>query len=151
MKMLVCVDGSEQSKKVVKEAINIAGGCNINEVSLINVYESNKVVPPWMGDRGAAVSREELDMIRILGDKNKEKSREILSEAGDIFEANQIEVSLISREGHSADTIIQVANDGKYDMLVIGSRGQGGLKKLLLGSVSNAVMQEVVSNVVLVK
>jgi hypothetical protein len=37
MKILVCIDGSEKSKKVMEEAVLIATGCQINDLAVINV------------------------------------------------------------------------------------------------------------------
>ena len=74
-----------------------------------------------------------------------------MSESVEFFRSEKIKVSTIFKEGHPADTIAQVAADEKFDMVVIGSRGLGGLKKLFLGSVSNAVTQEVKTSVLVVK
>ena len=41
MKILVCTDGSEESKKALEKASIIAKGCNVNEVAVIHVYHSN--------------------------------------------------------------------------------------------------------------
>ncbi|UCF91624.1 MAG: universal stress protein [Desulfobacterales bacterium] len=43
------------------------------------------------------------------------------------------------REGDPAEEITAFARDGDFDMLVIGSRGLGSVKGLLLGSVSSKV------------
>ncbi len=47
--------------------------------------------------------------------------------------------------------ITRFASEEGIDMIVMGSRGHTGLKKLLLGSVSNAVVQEASTNVLIVK
>ena len=41
--------------------------------------------------------------------------------------------------GSPADAIIEVAKDGGYDLIVMGTHGRGRLATALLGSVSNAV------------
>ena len=75
----------------------------------------------------------------------------MLLEAKKFFTEQIIEVKTIFKEGHPAQTIAEVANEEGYDMIVIGSRGLGGLKKLFLGSVSNAVLQEATTSVLIVK
>ncbi len=68
-----------------------------------------------------------------------------------IFEKKGIKVSTILKERHPSETIAKVSEEGEFDMVVIGSRGLGGLKKALLGSVSNAIVQEVKTKVLVVK
>jgi nucleotide-binding universal stress UspA family protein len=42
--------------------------------------------------------------------------------------------------GHAADTIVGVANKGKFDLVVMGSHGHGVLAKLVMGSVATKVI-----------
>lgn len=150
MKMLVCVDGSKHSMKGVEEAVKIAGGCNINDVAIIHVCEF-KLSLPAISDEGS-VSKEDMESIQnYIHQCDYDKNQKVLLEAKNIFASNNIEAKTILKEGHPAQTIADVANEEGYDMVVIGSRGLGGLKKLFLGSVSSAVIQEVKSNVYIVK
>lgn len=151
MKMLVCADGSQHSMKTIEEAIKIAGGCTFSEVAIIHVFDSNTDRSAWFGREGYSIPAKDMKLIQEMWEQDKEKSQEILREAKEIFAKKNIEVKTIFKEGHPAHTIAQVANEEGYNMVVIGSRGLGGLKKLFLGSVSNAVIQEVKSNVLLVK
>jgi nucleotide-binding universal stress UspA family protein len=150
MKILVCVDGSKQSMKAVEEAVKIAGGCNVNEVAIIHVCESKL---DWSGiPYEGSVTREDMERLRkSLEQCNYENNEKVLSKAKEIFAKNNIKVNAIFKEGHPAQAITDTANEEGYDMIVIGSRGLGGLKKLFLGSVSNAVLHEAQTNVLVVK
>ncbi|WP_336511525.1 universal stress protein [Alteribacter salitolerans] len=53
--------------------------------------------------------------------------------------------------GSPAETIIEHANDGEYDCLVMGSRGRNEFQTFILGGVSHKVMKHVKSPVMLVK
>ena len=44
-------------------------------------------------------------------------------------------------KGHPAKIILYTAKAEKVDLVVVGSRGLGGMKGVLLGSVSSAVVQ----------
>lgn len=149
MKILVCTDGSKQSQKAIEAAADIAGGCSADEVAVIHVYE-NKYPAPYWGE-GYHVTRADLERFQEYENKEKEKRQEILSEAEQKFAEKNIKVTTIFKEGHPAENIAKAVSEGGYDMVVIGSRGLGGLKKLFLGSVSNAVIQEVQANVLVVK
>ncbi len=146
MKILVCTDGSEQSIKAVKKAASTAEHLEDASVTLIHVYYLDTAIISPHAD--GYVTGEILQ--RIDGEK-KEEGKKKLVEAAKIFEEKNIKVNTLLTKGHPATTIIEEAKKGKYDLVVIGSRGLGGLKKLLLGSVSNAVAQEVESTVMIVK
>lgn len=149
VKILVCTDGSKQSQKAVEVAADIAGGCSVDEVTVIHVYESKYAVPFW--GEGYHVTKADLERFQQFEEKEKENRQEVLTAAAQILAAKNLKVETIFKEGHPAETIAKVASEGGFDMVVIGSRGLGGLKKLFLGSVSNAVIQEVKANVLVVK
>jgi nucleotide-binding universal stress UspA family protein len=134
MKILVCTDGSEHSQKALEEASIIAKGCNADEVVIIHVYE---IFVPLI-----SFSAEQMESIRRLTKERKKIRKKMLSDALKFFKEKNIKARTVLKEGHPADTIIKVAHDGGFDMIVIGSRGVSGLQKLFLGSVSNAVIHE---------
>jgi len=63
-----------------------------------------------------------------------------------------IKAELIWRAGHPAKVIIDIAEKTVgADLIVIGSRGLGGFKELLLGSVSHAVVNHARDPVLIVR
>ena len=146
MKILVCTDGSEKSIKAVNKAAFISEHLDEVSVTLIHVYYLDTAIISPHAD--GYVTGEILQ--RIDGEK-KAEGEKILEEAAKIFEEKNIKVNKVLAKGHPATTIVEAATKGNFDLVVIGSRGLGGLKKLLLGSVSNAVAQESESTVMIVK
>lgn len=143
MKILVCVDGSEHSKKAVEKAAVIAEGCNVNEVTIIHVDEGKmNFSTAARGGEGYALSVIDTDRVKEMVEEHKEERNKLLQEALNVFEAKDIKARTMLKEGHPSLTIVKVAAEEEFDMIVIGSRGFGGLKKLFLGSVSNAIVQE---------
>lgn len=143
MKMLVCIDGSEQSQKALEKALLFAEGSNIDEVGLIHVYEGHlQLSASVWGGRDFSITEEELNYLRKVHEDQKQVREEVLQEGKKAFEAKNIKVKTFLEEGYPANIIVEVAAKEDYDFIVIGSRGLGGLKKLFLGSVSNAVAQE---------
>jgi len=134
MKILVCTDGSEHSQKALEKASIIAKGCNADEVAIIHVYE---IYVPLI-----SFSTEQMESIKKLIKERKKIRKKMLSDALKFFKEKNIKARTVLKEGHPADTIIKVAHEGGFDMIVIGGRGVSGLQKLFLGSVSNAIIHE---------
>jgi nucleotide-binding universal stress UspA family protein len=150
LKILVCIDGSSQSEKALGKALEIAGGCSADEVTIMTVFEDIYDFPETTTDR-LPITHEDLKRFEKIGEKEREVKKEMLEEAAQKFETLNLKVNTHLDCGHPAETIARVADEGGYDMIVIGSRGLGGLKKMLLGSVSNAVLQEAKTSVLVVK
>jgi nucleotide-binding universal stress UspA family protein len=54
-------------------------------------------------------------------------------------------------EGYPSSALLDVAKKKQADLIIMGSHGRTGLKKLLLGSVAEAVVQEAVTPVMIVR
>jgi len=70
MKILVAMDGSEQSRKAVNEAAKIASGFSDVEVHLLNVYESSSL--PMYGEDVSVKVREEFKELQTKMKQNPE-------------------------------------------------------------------------------
>jgi len=139
MKMLVCTDGSKHSQQTLEEALKIAEVCKFDEVAIIHVYPQ----PQGLSYLGEVATRENITHFRELSRQYKEQGAKILADALKVFEKKNIKARTILEKGHPSDTIVKVATEERVDMIVMGSRGLGGFKKTLLGSVSSAVVEEV--------
>lgn len=141
MKVLVCTDGSEQSLKALRKAANIVADIRDAQVTVLHVEET--ISSPYEIPR----FKDAPDITKKL----EEEQKKVLAQAAKIFEEKNIEPEMVMKEGHPASVIVETASEGNYDLVVLGSRGLGGLKKLFLGSVSNAVAQETDVSVLIVK
>ena len=142
MKILVCIDGSEQSQKALEKASLIAGGCNVDEVAIMHVYDQKLDFTGFPRDGEYGLAREDMEKFRKLQEENKNKRKMFLEDALKFIEGKGIKARTIFKEGHPAEAIVEVGCGEAFDFIVVGSRGMGGLKKALLGSVSNAVVQQ---------
>ncbi len=143
MKILAATDGSELSFKALKEAASIASMIN-GEVAIIYVEDP----VPHPDDKGYYFSEDSLKQYEA---RRKEDREKILGEAEQIFQAKGLPFNTVVKKGRPADIIKKVASEEGYDLIVLGSRGLGGLNQLLLGSVSNAVAQQSESSVLIVR
>jgi nucleotide-binding universal stress UspA family protein len=62
-----------------------------------------------------------------------------------------VELETYAREGDPAEVIIELANEQQADLIVVGSRGLTGIKRFLLGSVSNKVSHHAPCSVMIVR
>jgi nucleotide-binding universal stress UspA family protein len=53
-----------------------------------------------------------------------------------------ISTATLVRIGRPADEIVRRANEGGYDLIVMGARGRGAATSILLGSVSHGVLNQ---------
>lgn len=150
MKLLVCVDGSENSKKCVEVTAKMIDDCKVNEVTLIHVHESAQYFPDyWQGKY--PFTREEKEQFTKLDKRVKEERQKIFNEPLKLLKEKNIKVNTTFKVGHPAEIIANTADSEGFDIVVIGRRGSGGVKKLFMGSISSTVLQMVKTNILIVK
>lgn len=142
MKILVATDGSKSSMQAVKYAAKLLGQLQsgAHSISLINVHDDIGLRHAKSFVGGAAVA----DYLRELGEKDVKPARKLLETAN-------VAHDVIMRNGHTAQEIVDCAKDGKYDLIVMGSKGRGAVADLLIGSVASRVLALAKLPVLLVK
>lgn len=138
-KILVPVDGSDNSYRALNQALLLAKSTNA-KLTAIHVVES----PPTI----YVESQKVLD--QLLSNYRRESAK-ILDRCKEIAEKNGIEIETVIAEGDPASNITGYAENGGFDVIVMGSRGLGRLKEMVLGSVTNKVLHHTKSSVMIVK
>lgn len=127
-RILVGVDGSECARRAFDAAVTMAKAGNGSLVVLCVVQ------PPMMiGQRKETAAR----FVRIL----EREAKLILADYAEEADKKGIKAETRLAKGHPAEIILYTARAEHADLIVVGSRGRGGVKGMLLGSVSNAVVQ----------
>lgn len=129
MKILLAVDGSAYTQKMLAYLTShqeMLGTCH--EYTIITVQP---LLPPRAR---AALGKEVVDQYY------DEESTKILQPVQDFLKARSVEAQSISKVGPIADTIIKEAQDGKFDLIAMGTHGHGALGRLVMGSVSSQVL-----------
>mgnify|MGYP001182223062 CR=1 FL=1 len=135
-KLLVAVDGSENSLRAAKHAAHIASLSENCSVTIVYVADYSKVQSEVLYE-----SFEEL----------KEENRKKIVPAEEIFQNKHISYTVEILQGMPGQTIVNYANKHGFDMLIIGSRGLNALQKMVLGSVSHKVVKGADCPVLVVK
>jgi len=148
-KILVAIDGSEQSMKAADYAILLADKYNSK---LIAVHVINLSQLRLRGDKSGLIA-ELINPLAELEGARKE-SLHWIDNVGKLarlrhiqFESEIIE-DIVPRTG---GVIVNYAEKELVDLIVIGTRGQSGFKKLLIGSVASDVLHYAHCPVMIVK
>ncbi|MGE5620818.1 MAG: universal stress protein [Sphingomonadaceae bacterium] len=137
-KVLVAVDGSAESLEAAKYAAELVRALN-PKVAVMHVVpnpdipvSASPVGTSTLGpDDEVAIERALWDGAQAILDRNMEPFRQ----AG-------VQVEGVMASGDPAREIVDFARKGRYDLLVVGSRGEGAVERALLGSTSDAVVRE---------
>ena len=130
--ILFPADGSQNSKQALMYVKEMAETFQA-KVTILNTYE----LPLFVNN--LQVSADIYDQIVV---DSTEESKNILGEAQKVFQGSSISPQLLSLQGHTARLIIETANLQNCDLIIMGSRGLGSVKSILLGSVSNYVLHQ---------
>jgi len=132
--ILVAIDGSEQSMRAADLAISIASkyGSTITALHVISLnygaYSS-----PWYVDAEAlhaAVEQAKKEAGKWLNEVEKKG----------LAQGVKVNTKIVETVKSVAAGIVEFADADKVDIIIIGSRGRSGFKRLLLGSVASDVV-----------
>ena len=132
MKILLAYDGGEPAHRALELTVEFATklGASVAVVSVVPVHPGRVPIDPW-DDTPVHASQ--------------------LAEAKQLLLQHGIEPALIERAGDPAQTIERIAQDGGYDMVVVGSRHLGAVSRVLQGSVSEHVATHAPATVVIAR
>jgi nucleotide-binding universal stress UspA family protein len=141
MKLLVATDGSKASEGAVKYAARLFNSLKTeNHITLITVLDDSTLRLFKKHTPKGAVE----DYLREQADKNLEWSIKYLNKT-------KLPHDMAIRFGHPSEQIIKEAQSGKFDMIVMGTKGRSTWADTVIGSVAQRVVGTSKLPVVLVK
>ncbi|TCP18994.1 nucleotide-binding universal stress UspA family protein [Scopulibacillus darangshiensis] len=147
-KILVPVDGSEQSMRALNEALSIAEGKESGyAISLINVSPDPVYFPYYPIGGGQLNKNVEAEM----NEEAKREGEQLLTTIKNETNAPRLNVDIVHLEGVPSHEICRYADENNYDMIVMGNRGRGAFGEIILGSVSHKVLHLAPCPVLIVK
>lgn len=134
-RVLLATDGSAESEFAVRAAVELCERTG----SDLHVVHVGPVVR-YLGDVGPVILDHQAE--QDAQERINRESRQLLdAEVKKVEEAGVPAAEAHLRTGHPADLIVRLAEDLDTRMIVIGSRGRGGIRRALMGGVSDSVVR----------
>jgi nucleotide-binding universal stress UspA family protein len=142
-RIVVGTDGSETAAEAVRQAVDLAklAGAQLSIVSAYSPVPERKV-KDTQRDAPADVQYE-------IGPR--EDVNLILDAAAAAARKEGVEVQTHPIEAEPAEAILNVAEETKADLIVVGNKGMTGARRFLLGSVPNNVSHHAPCSVIIVR
>lgn len=137
--ILVPVDGSDNSYRALDSALLLSEKLGTN-ITVVNVLEQVPITH---------IESEKL--LSELLEAYRKENQEILSKCSKIATEKGLSIKTILLQGNPASVILDYRKKEKFDLLIMGSRGLGKFKQLILGSVSNKIVHHSPCAVLLIR
>lgn len=142
-RVLLAVDGSEISNKAVAFLATYPFNAPI-QITIMTVW-----APPYpIGGNAATIERASLS---LPGSAAKAKGEKFLHDMAKEFQGGPYEVQTDWQEGDPPAAILESIQRHETQMVVVGARGLKGIKRFLLGSVSQKILTHAPCSVLIVR
>jgi nucleotide-binding universal stress UspA family protein len=139
LKVLLAIDSSDISAMVIKRSGQFAKVTDC-DLTVLNVVEP---LPGSYAEMPGAIA----DFTR----RKQEEAEEIVAKARKTLKHYGVDCKTQIGVGPVASEIVDVAEQGNFDVIFLGSRGFGGIKRMLLGSVADDVMRHAHCSVTVIR
>lgn len=137
--VLVPVDGSDNSYRALDAALLLSQKLGSN-ITVVNVMEQVPITH---------IESEKL--LSELLEAYRKENQEILSKCSKIASEKGISIKTLLLQGNPASVILDYCKKENFDLVIMGSRGLGKFKQLILGSVSNKIVHHCQCAVLLIR
>ena len=139
--IVVGTDGSRTATEAVREAVYVAKAVGAT-LQLVSAYT------PVSEHRLRAERRRATAGVQPLSPRRE--TEELLSDAAEMAREASVEVNTHARQGDPSDAIIDVAEELKADLVIVGNKGMTGAKRFMLGSVPDRVSHHAPCSVMII-
>ena len=148
-RVLVPIDGSATSERGLTEAIGLARGEGA-EMVLLHVVDDAAMV----AEVSAAMSAEMIARARERLEDDREQGRALLARADREASTAGLSVTTLMRDAGQeriGEVVVREAEQAKCDLIVMGTHGRRGFRRLVTGSVAEWVVRASHTPVLLVR
>ena len=145
--IVVGTDGSATATAAVRHAANLArmSGATLHIASAYGIVHTTSAMAMANGAMaGTAVDGAQLEH------ELRTHSSDIVAKAAADEACDGVVVERHVRPGGPADVIIDIAEEERADLIVVGNKGMTGARRFLLGSVPNRVAHSAPCNILIV-
>jgi len=144
--MLVAVDGSDNAARAAKVAVALAKKFGA-ELIICHVIPTPTFASAQAGVLGAG------GLLHDYFEAARKEAKGIVDQVVKLAEADGVEATSVIRNNvfSVVESIVKLAEDRRVDLIVIGTRGLSGFRRLLMGSVSLGVISHAHCSVFLVR
>jgi nucleotide-binding universal stress UspA family protein len=139
-KILVPVDGSDNSFRALEHAIFLSIKIQESQITVLYIIEDLPTVYIYSPKT-----------IEKLHADYKSESAKILERCKELASKSGINIHTVLLEGDPASKIIAYSEMEGFDIIMMGSRGMGKFKEMIVGSISNKVIHHAKCSVMLVR
>jgi len=140
--ILIPVDGSKYSALALELTMKLAKQLTIQKIVVLNVVNISQL-QSYSGKLGGVYYQ--------LKENLSGQAEELLNEIKVKFETNNVPVETKLILGDPPYDIVREASEEQSDLIIMGSRGSGGIESLMLGSVSHYVSKHAKCSVMIVR
>jgi nucleotide-binding universal stress UspA family protein len=142
--ILVGTDGSDTATTAVRHAIDLARELGAR-LQVVSAYE------PVSDERPRSDTIAVPQDVQWMISPRKDVLALLEQVRSDARSVGIEKVETFARQGDAADAILDVAEEQRADLIVVGNRGMTGAKRFLLGSVPNKVSHHAPCSVMIVR
>jgi len=135
----VPVDGSDNSYRALDAALFLSEKLGSN-ITVLHVMEQVPIT-----------HIESQKLLSELLENYKKENQDILSKCLEIARKKGVTINTILLQGNPASIILDFSKKEKYDIVIMGSRGMGKFKELILGSVSSKIVHHSPCGILLIR
>jgi nucleotide-binding universal stress UspA family protein len=143
-RIVVGTDGSDTATEAVNQATELAKLCG-GRLDIVSAFE------PVPQGRVRSEAREAPGDVQYEIGPREDVNLVLEAAAGETKQAGVDDVQTHAREGDPGEAILDVAEEVKADLIVVGNKGMTGARRFLLGSVPNNISHHAPCSVLIVK